>query len=186
MGGKQNPMPTTATTMAKLEGSVRPASASGDGLSGQEVAAAGLVEQKLSQEARKEFAVTGASIFGTMMLLDDMPQALVDRADQPALLMLELSARLCLLFYLWVVFITRVLTRDRHGARRLSVRVLLCVLAWIISAVAVSGALADMAIGIVTAMLVMYIVTLCVAGLFAWCLGEYLRTRYDRTTHASF
>ena len=121
-------MPTTATTMAKLEGPVRPASASGDGLSGQ-VAAAGLVEQKLSQEARKEFAVTVASIFGTMMLLDDMPQALVDRADQPALLMLELSARLCLLFYLWVVFITRVLTRDRHGARRLSVRVLLCVLA---------------------------------------------------------
>jgi hypothetical protein len=47
-------------------------------------------------------------------------------------------------------------------------------LAWIISAVAVSGALTNTAIGIVTAMLVMYIVTLCIAGLFAWCLGEYL------------
>jgi hypothetical protein len=90
------------------------------------------------------------------------------------------------LFYLWVVFITQVLTRDCHSARCLSVRVLLYVLAWIISAVAVSGALADTAIGIVTAMLVMYIVTLCIAGLFAWCLGEYLQTRYNRTTHACF
>ncbi|CAN6374327.1 unnamed protein product [Urochloa humidicola] len=151
-----------------MEGQVRPASAAG-----------GLAEQSQDgKEARKQLALSIAVFTSTSLLVQYVVQTVLDHGDEPALLVLELSTWLCFLFYLWVVYITRVLLVARD---RLGVRALLGVLAWIMGSVAAS-LVAYTAISAVAAMLLMYPVTLCVTGLLACCLRDYLRTENSTET----
>ncbi|CAO2147882.1 unnamed protein product [Urochloa humidicola] len=145
-----------------MEGQVRPASAAG-----------GLAEQSQDgKEARKQLALSFAVFMSTSLFAHYVVQTVLDHGDQPALLVLKLSTWICFFFYLWVVYIAR----DRLG-----VRVLLGVLAWIMGSVAAS-LVAYTAISAVAAMLLMYPVTLCVTGLLACCLRDYLRTENSTET----
>lgn len=109
-------------------------------------------------------------------------QALTTFGDKPASLMLELSTVLCALLYAWACFITRQLTVEAY---RISGDSLRRVLWWIVDAGAVA-VLAGWAFGTVAAMLVMYATSLCVAGLFTWCLVEsYRSTRYQISANES-
>ncbi|CAN6374324.1 unnamed protein product [Urochloa humidicola] len=145
-----------------MEGQVRPASAAG-----------GLAEQSQDgKEARKQLALSIAVFMSTWLFAHYVVQTVLDHGDQPALLVLKLSTWICFFFYLWVVYISR----DRLG-----VRVLLGVLAWIMGSVAAS-LVAYTAISAVAAMLLMYPVTLCVTGLLACCLRDYLRTENSTET----
>ncbi|KAL6658167.1 hypothetical protein ACP70R_003753 [Stipagrostis hirtigluma subsp. patula] len=85
----------------------------------------------------------------------------------PARLVLEVSCELCAFLYLWSYFIKRELSMEYRGGHRIGGRALLRLLRWIVFA-GVVAIVASVALSTVTAMLIMYIATLCVAGFFGF------------------
>ncbi|KAL6660785.1 hypothetical protein ACP70R_001820 [Stipagrostis hirtigluma subsp. patula] len=86
----------------------------------------------------------------------------------PARLVLEVSCELCAFLYLWSYFIKRGLSMEYRSGHRIGGRALLrLLLRWIVFA-GVVAIVASVALSTVTAMLIMYIATLCVAGFFGF------------------
>jgi urea transporter len=153
----------TTSTMAPNTGH-EPANDNGGVRSGRETAHTSSIQQELDCESL-------CALLGSVLAM-----VLV-----PVQLMLELSCVLSVVFYLWSFFVTRVLTKAEEGGCRLDRKTLLHVFLCAAGAGA-AAALGGVMIGVVAAMLVMYITSPLVAGLFGWCLGEYLRTcRYPAT-----
>jgi urea transporter len=153
----------TTSTMAPNTGH-EPANDNGGVRSGRETAHTSSIQQELDCESL-------CALLGSVLAM-----VLV-----PVQLMLELSCVLSVVFYLWSFFVTRVLTKAEEGGCRLDRKTLLHVFLCAAGAGA-AAALGGVMIGVVAAMLVMYITSPLVAGLFGWCLGEYLRTcRYSAT-----
>jgi hypothetical protein len=167
----------TTSTMAPNTGH-EPANDNGGVRSGRETAHTSSIQQELDCESL-------CALLGSVLAMVLVPvlllQTLATYGDKPAQLMLELSCVLSVVFYLWSFFVTRVLTKAEEGGCRLDRKTLLHVFLCAAGAGA-AAALGGVMIGVVAAMLVMYITSPLVAGLFGWCLGEYLRTcRYSAT-----
>jgi hypothetical protein len=165
------------STMAPNTGH-EPANDDGVRSGGRETATSSIQQQKLDCESL-------CALLGSVLAMVLVPvlllQTLATYGDKPAQLMLELSSVLSVVFYLWSFFVTRVLTKAEESGCRLDRETLLHVFLCATGA-GVPAALGGVMIGVVAAMFVMYITSLFIAGLFGWCLGEYLRTcRYSAT-----